>query len=338
MIEATRPEQEPQPEPFEIRAHHLQSLLNYQWVGEDRYINDLLSSSSMHDNDKTDTTYHVDVFGTTTTERNNAVAGMTDFLSTFWKLDPDHEVKIVTKRLDGICKSCVLGNHCNVDLNSDPAEGETEPFITLDNDSEYMSRFIQTALKLKLDDAFAKTSEPTERISGLVAESQVIATDARTVKRVIQDHHFSNPKFNIVIGPRQRQLQEKITPKAKRNAQQAEWRDNFDSESEYTRALFMHRLSRLRPLVGAYLLYAAGSTIFNAGQAVQSFETSQDVQSVTTQQHLNHEGGQEADDVLTGTLKAVGAGAIFMAFPRRRRTLDNLNTPRARVSAKDTSL
>ena len=338
------PEIESTHEPFVIRAHHLKTLLESRHLEANTIAINYRMGISVFDDDRNETydhTYYVDVYGTTRDERIKHETGMYDFLKTFWELPPDRTVQIATKRKDGICNSCIIGSHCDADLD---VESDSENLMqgVMSSDMLFISKFERTAELLGFEDKYVKTIETTERSTGPV-DSIVITADASVVKKVILYRDFDANESTIHPKDEIKQIL-KRDPKAKQarkdwlassRASDKEYRRiekarlkserqaNFDTDREFKRTLLLHRVSKMRPIISTIFIASGVSTIFATGQLYEDIVVDPVVKNRFYDEFENRSNDNLADVGLNG-LTLLISGIAYSTWPRRSRVEDIL--------------
>jgi len=331
-------------EPFTIRAHHLGTIYQAGLVGSELLPSIVLQDSVRFDEDETNLehTYYTDVFGTTKTDRAKTVQSVEAYLKNFWALDNNTTVTIVTRRKDGICESCVFGEHCDVDLDF---SSDREAFQNgwVDGDSKFIARFEWAANKLGLDNDYSKSIEPTERNTGTVL-STVLTTRAEIVKRVITSKQFHTVfvgKQPIENDPGFKQAQktlrkeEKTAVKALRKQEKNALRAGLKDHKEYRNAVVMDKIAQLRPLLGGLAVYFAAGTMINIGQTYQAAQDSEQVKSRVVARQLVETADDNFEEAAKNGLLFSVSGLVYFGMPHRRKTRARLHDSASKVLDKE---
>lgn len=103
--------------PFVIRGHHLNRIMDLFHMSAPSAANQLVSSLSKSKDPYLSASYVYDVIGRTDEEHEQYEKQVSSVFSEFVNLTrtaPDHPVKLVVGQKDGICKSCIGGDHCTL--------------------------------------------------------------------------------------------------------------------------------------------------------------------------------------------------------------------------------
>ncbi len=160
--------------PFLIRSHHLQKLLevkkqNYDMRG---FLHSLVCAVIVRRGEivRPGLTYGEDVKGKNKAGRQKFEAGVTKYIDSYKKLQPDAPIKIGSF-LDGICMACVIGEHCKLSLNNtDYNYGE----------GYAVDKFIDLARRLKILDRI-QVFDPSE------GSIRTIITTKGVVEQIISE-------------------------------------------------------------------------------------------------------------------------------------------------------
>ncbi len=102
--------------PFLIRGHHLSVYAELaSWRADPRALARSLVESRLHERQGSEEkqAYSQDVVGTTQEEAELVASRYRTLFTTFEELGQDDLIVITTGAKDGICESCVIGDHCS---------------------------------------------------------------------------------------------------------------------------------------------------------------------------------------------------------------------------------
>jgi hypothetical protein len=158
--------------PFVVRAHHAEFLwciqvggMSPEQVAEGaRAISDLPHIPG----------YRQDVLGTTPAEADTVVGGVAAYLRSFNALPDDAQTIFTAQQKDGICASCIVGAHCEIQ----------EP--TMNKDARWIAGMLVVA-----DQYDFAVTHGTYTNAGPNGETNEIPlwlrTDARTARSIVSD-------------------------------------------------------------------------------------------------------------------------------------------------------
>lgn len=274
------PEIQHEQEPFLIRTHHLALIRDVLHgceptsLGYEVY---RVSENATSQETSIDNSYKVDVYGISESDKIKVIESDINFLQSFMELSDDYPIKLSTRKKDAICRSCIVGQHCNE--NVDPEENR---------DLVYHHGFISTARKLDLADKIMVITEAPDDESPTQEEIPTIITTAGIVSRVLPHKQFIRYLNN---------------PEA-----------NQDKFSDY-----WYKLYPVRALAGVIAGYAAVSSVYNVGQAVQAYQDSEKVRSVEVRDTLEDDGNEDVEDFFKSAVMMTIAGTTYTFLPRRRK-------------------
>ncbi|HSX29522.1 MAG TPA: hypothetical protein VLE73_03105 [Candidatus Saccharimonadales bacterium] len=173
---------------FNVRAHHALQLWKVEYLGysPEEVAQSLKTAAGGLLSKIIKPGYREDVYGTTPAENEAALTGLATFFQNFKDLAPDEPVTFTALGKDGICASCVIGNHCD------------KIRTRFDGDAEWIRGLRDTATELGLATNIQLGKTTVKSLFPKEIET-TLTTDAATSKKLVGDRQLPVRAFALPV-------------------------------------------------------------------------------------------------------------------------------------------